>query len=218
MNSESYIDVLDKGFIRLVDYMGHDARVVQAARVSLHQGEKTPEQDTRLLKRLRLDNHTTPFEHVVVTFHVKAPLFVFREWHRHRTWSYSELSGRYVELPHEYYVPEEFRAQSPTNKQSSFVPATPLPGALECYEKAMAVAFACYTLLLDSGVAREHARMVLPLATYSEMYATVDLHNLLHFIKLREAPNAQWEIQEYARALKELIRPIVPIVMEDVCF
>lgn len=216
------IDVLDHGFVRLVDHMGSDLSVVRAARVSYdaawRAGEDTGS-DTRLIKYLWSHNHSTPFEAVTFTFEVKAPIFVFRQWHRHRTWSYNELSARYKPLPEEFYVPhpEHIGEQSTNNKQGRVLideaPTISRKLAAEAIRESSKASFATYHLLLDTGVPRELARSVLPLNTYSHMFATVDLLNLLKFIGLRDHEHAQYEIAQYAKAMNTLITPIVPAVM-----
>lgn len=211
--SEREIGVLDKGFVRLVDVMGDDQSIVRAARVSYGQGSKGDEADKKLINYLIKNRHTSPFESVTFTFHVKAPIFVFRQWHRHRTWSYNELSARYTEMKDEFYSPAEWRAQDTKNKQGSVIPLH--NDALQytsnlMYASAVLEAYKIYETLLAGGVAREMARMVLPVSLYSEMYATVDLHNLFHFLSLRLDPHAQYEIRVYAEAMVELITPHVP--------
>lgn len=209
------IKVLDHGFVRLVDSMGSDVSVVRAARVSYNAAWRAGEDDgsdKRLINYLWSHKHTTPFEAVQFTFEVKAPIFVFRQWHRHRTWSYNELSARYRELPEEIYMPD-FRAQSKSNKQGSDghindYEASVLRGE---FEKTYKQAFEAYRKALAAGVAREIARSVLPVSTYSHMFATANLLNLLKFLTLRCDSHAQYEIRVYAEAMRELIRPIVPV-------
>ncbi len=219
------IKVLDKGFVALLDHMGDDTTIVNAARVSFGKRvDKMSEKDEKLIRYLLKNRHTSPFEHVQFQFHIKCPLFVRSQWHRHRTWSYNEISSRYTEVKEEFYVPSMLRRQSPSNKQASIeVPAdetcynvyeqkqTPTE---EAYIQSCKLAVEQYKELLKAGVARELARAVLPQAMYTQFYGTVDLHNLLHFIELRIHPHAQWEIQQYARALLELITPIVPVTIK----
>lgn len=208
------ISVLDHGFVRLVDHMGDDMSVVRAARVSYAGGEsKGAESDRKLVEYMMRNHHTSPFESIVMTFHVKAPIFVFRQWHRHRTQSYSELSARYTEMPDEFYAPTEWRRQDTKNKQGS-VPVT----EMDCWnvvqvgthQDAWSEARQSYQEMLNDGVAREMARMVLPVSLYSEMYATVDLHNLMHFLRLRMDSHAQWEMQQYANALHDIASSVAP--------
>lgn len=217
------IECLDKGFVRLVDYMGNDLSVVRAARVSYDADWRTGEDDKsdmKLIAYLARNKHTSPFEAVSFTFEVKAPLFVFRQWHRHRTWSYNELSARYAELPDEFYIPDPAKigVQSKSNKQVRDIdPDQPPRDLMEreletsFYQKHCLKSFELYHDLIKRAWPRELARMVLPLSTYSRMFATVDLHNLFHFLKLRLHPHAQLEIQEYAKAIVKLIEPVVPV-------
>jgi thymidylate synthase (FAD) len=212
------IDVLDHGFVRLVESMGSDLSVVRAARVSHDAAWRVGEDegsDWRLISYLMRNRHSTPFEAVEFQFEIKAPIFVFRQWHRHRTWTYNEVSARYTELPEEFYVPEPgtVGTQHANNKQARDLTGQP---STKHEEHALAIRHACeaafhvYRGLLEDGVPRELARSVLPVATYSHMFAKVDLHNLLHFLGLRLHSHAQYEIRVYAEAILKLIHPIVP--------
>lgn len=212
------IDVLDHGFVRLVDRMGDDLSVVRAARVS-HDADWRAGWDTgsdhRLINYLWRNKHTSPFEAVQFTFEVMAPIFVLRQWHRHRTWSYNEVSARYTELPDAFYAPDAavIGRQSDTNMQARAITDDPTfedEISAAVIRVANGDAFDAYHKLLARGVPRELARVVLPLATYSRMFATVDLLNLFKFLTLRLHSSAQWEIQQYAKALLALIRPHVP--------
>ncbi len=215
------IKLLNHGFIRLIESMGTDLSVVRAARVSYDAAWRAGQNegsDTKLIKYLWKNKHTSPFEAVTFTFEVKAPIFVFRQWHRHRTFSYSETSGRYCELPEEFYVPEpeHVGVQSKDNKQGRDLSGERLadmlvPGMIK---KACEASFEAYRVLLMNSVPRELARSVLPVATYSHMFATVSLLNLFKFITLRSHEHAQYEIRIYSDAMKELVRPIVPVCME----
>ena len=213
------IDVLDHGFVRLVEHMGSDLSIVRAARVSYDAAWRAGEDsgsDERLIRYLWNNHHTTPFEAVEFQFEVKAPIFVFRQWHRHRTWSYNELSARYRELPEEFYVPdpEKLGAQSKDNKQGRTNDA--VPNAEEwaaVMRRNNMAAFHTYRELLAAGVSRELARSVLPVAAYSHMFAKVDLLNLFKFLTLRCDAHAQYEIRVYADAMLDLIQPIVPIAV-----
>lgn len=215
------IDVLDHGFVRLVDHMGSDLSVVRAARVSYDAAWRAGEDsgsDKRLIQYLWKNHHSTPFESVQFTFEVKAPIFVLRQWHRHRTWTYNELSARYRELPEEFYVPRgiDVGVQSTSSKQARDIegvqsyPTEQRDREVADVRDAMATQFTIYRRLLASGWPRELARSVLPVATYSHMFATVDLLNLFRFLTLRCDKHAQYEIRVYAQAMLELIRPIVP--------
>lgn len=209
------IDVLDHGFVRLVDSMGSDLSVARAARVSYDAAWRAGDDqgsDAKLLNYLWKNHHTTPFEAVTFTFEIKAPIFVFRQWHRHRTWSYNELSARYRELPEEFYVPEAqaIGVQSASSKQAREITGEGDPVAAGMIKLACGAAFGIYRDLLARGIPRELARSVLPVATYSHMFATVDLLNLLKFLTLRCDAHAQYEIRVYADAMRDLARSIAP--------
>ncbi len=219
-----FIKVLDHGSVRLVDHMGTDLSVVRAARVSYNADWREPQSeaesgrkesdDVRLIHYLMRNRHTSPFEAVTFTFEVKAPIFIFRQWHRHRTWSFNEVSARYTELPDEYYVPEfgEITTQSKSNKQGRTLDPNPHAADIQRMLDASARwAHEAYQSIIAMGCPRELARIILPVSTYSRMFATVNLHNLFGFLKLRLHEHAQWEIQVYAQAMFELIRPIVPV-------
>lgn len=215
------IDVLDHGFVRLVDYMGTDISVVRATRVSHAAAWRAGEDqgsDIRLIRYLWSNAHTTPFEAVTFTFEIKAPIFVLRQWHRHRTWSYNELSARYRPLPEEFYIPaaEIIGVQSAKNKQGRESMADPTLLALRAdqinlYDMICRQAFGVYHKLLESGWPKELARGVLPVSTYSHMFATVNLLNLFRFLTLRCDEHAQYEIRVYADALLKLAGTVVPV-------
>lgn len=213
------IDVLDHGFVRLVDSMGDDLSIVRAARVSYDADWRAGEDegsDNRLLNYLWKNAHTSPFEAVTLTFEVKAPIFVFRQWHRHRTWSYNELSARYRELPEEFYIPDwaSVGTQSTDNKQGRKMELHAARQA-ECQRlrQHCAKSFELYRELLVSEWPRELARSVLPVNTYSHMFATVNLLNLFHFLTLRCHSHAQYEIRVYAEAMVELARQVAPVAV-----
>lgn len=214
------IKVLDHGFVRLVDHMGSDLSIVRAARVSYDAAWRAGENegsDKKLIDYLWKNRHTTPFEAVEFQFEVMAPIFVLRQWHRHRTWTYNELSGRYRELPETYYLPdpENIGEQATTNKQGR-QPGGDLEARRAEVEKLRAgfeAAFAAYRELLAAGWPRELARTVLPVSTYSHMFAKVNLLNLFKFLSLRADPHAQYEIRVYAEAMEKLIEPIVPVAV-----
>jgi thymidylate synthase (FAD) len=219
------IKVLDHGFVRLVDHMGSDLSIVRAARVSHNAEWRTGEdagKDEALIRYMMDNNHTTPFEAVEFQFEVKLPIFVARQWHRHRTWSFSEISGRYAELPEEFYVPEASKVgvQSTVNKQArgcvddlNTETWAKRRTEAEGYRLVCRDVFKEYHYLLEGGWPRELARGVLPVATYTHMFAKVDLHNLLRFIALRHDGHAQYEIRVYAEAMLDLVRPIVPVAI-----
>jgi thymidylate synthase (FAD) len=203
--------------------MGNDLSIVRAARVSYNADWRTGEDeksDERLIRYLMKNRHTSPFESVEFQFEVKAPIFVFRQWHRHRTWSYNEVSARYTELPEEFYVPDPFDVgvQSKSNKQMRVRDGTSSSEDIRtCDEikEACTASFEVYHRLLARGVPRELARSVLPLGTYSHMFAKVDLKNLFDWLILRDAldegKHAQYEIYVYAEAILDLIEPVVPV-------
>jgi len=211
--------VLDHGLVRLVDHMGSDLAIVRNARVSYDAEWRAGEdegKDTKLINYLLKNRHTSPFEAVSFTFEVKAPIFVFRQWHRHRTWSFNEISARYAELPEEFYVPavEQITTQAKGNKQMrSDEENANASDAAQIIASSCTKAFLDYRVLLGLGVPRELARGVLPVNTYSHMFATVDLHNLLGFLTLRLHAHAQYEIRVYAEAMLDLIEPIVPVAV-----
>ncbi|GAB5602723.1 FAD-dependent thymidylate synthase [Thermus sp. FJN-A] len=204
------IPVLDKGFVRLVDVMGDDRAIVQAARVSYGEGTKTVREDAALIDYLMRHRHTSPFEMVEFKFHVKAPIFVVRQWFRHRTASVNEVSGRYSVLKEEFYEPEAWRYQAKDNKQGSegAFPDEEAQGLLRGVEEE---AYRAYQALLQKGIARELARVVLPLNLYTEFYWKQDLHNLFHFLALRLDRHAQWEIRQYAQAIAQMVQQWVPL-------
>ncbi len=208
--------VLNNGFVRLVDYMGGDSRIVQSARVSYGEGTKTVREDAGLIDYLLRHQHTSPFEQVVLTFHVKMPIFVARQWIRHRTARVNEISGRYSIMRDEFYLPADMDVakQSTDNKQGrSTEPVTHeyAAGVQEKLENGQKQAYADYNELIESGLARELARVNLPLSLYTEMYWQIDLHNLFHFLWLRLDGHAQKEIRDYANVILEITRAVAPL-------
>ena len=221
------LPVLDHGFVRVVDYMGDDAAVVQAARVSYGRGTKKVSEDRGLVNYLMRHRHTTPFEMCEIKYHVKLPIFVARQWIRHRTASVNEYSARYSVLDDEFYLPahEHLAAQSTANRQgrAEVLDEPAAAAALESIESNAAQAYARYVALLNegeapdpdrAGLARELARAVLPLNTYTQWYWKIDLHNLLHFVALRADPHAQYEIRAYAEVLLDVVRRWVPLTYD----
>ncbi len=213
------INVLNNGYVRLVDHMGSDLSAVRSARVSYDADwrDASKTSDRALLRYLVRNRHTSPLESIVFTFEVKAPIFVLRQWHRHRTWAYNEVSARYTELPEDFYIPreEDITTQHSDNKQMrSDELNSDAYGMTIDITNQNEYSFSTYKELLASECPRELARTILPVGTYSRMFATVNLHNLFHFLKLRLHPHAQKEIQVYGLAMLELIRPIVPILVE----
>jgi thymidylate synthase (FAD) len=209
------IKVLDKGFVRLVDAMGDDNAVVSAARVSYGTGSKGEEKDKKLISFLLRHDHMTPFEHATFKFHVSCPIFVMRQWIRHRTSSYNEISARYTEMKEEFYMPETWRAPDLKNKQGSqAAPTVDQDKCRKLLDESVRQAFTNYQELIKAGAARELARMVLPVNLYTQFYWTINARNLMHFINLRADANAQWEIQRYAEALAEFFQKRMPWTWE----
>ncbi|MDR0483955.1 MAG: FAD-dependent thymidylate synthase [Alphaproteobacteria bacterium] len=214
------IPCLNKGFVRLVDYMGSDSSITQAARVSYGAGTKTINDDTALIRYLLRHKHTTPFEMCEIKLHIKAPIFIARQWLRHRTANVNEYSARYSIMEHDYYVPEEEQLcyQSKSNKQgrSEIIPQ---PLNAEIREKITDItekSFATYDSFIneDINLAKEIARGVLPVNVYTQFYWKIDLHNLLHFLRLRADSHAQYEIRVYAEAILELVKLWTPITYQ----
>jgi len=206
------------GFVRLVDSMGNDASIVQAARVSYGDGTKTQREDEKLIDYLMRNRHTSPFEMVAFKFHVKLPIFVARQWIRHRTGSFNEVSARYSVLPEEFYIPneEDITTQDVKNRQGRTVEQVADANAARfIIEQHSRMAYTTYQHLLEMGVARELARMVLPLNIYTEWYWQVNLKNLLDFLRLRLDPHAQKEFRDYGKAILKLIAPSVPVTIES---
>ena len=224
------LPVLDQGFIRVIDYMGDDAAIVQAARVSYGRGTKQVSNDRGLINYLMRHRHTSPFEMCEIKLHIKLPIFIARQWIRHRTANVNEYSARYSVLEEAFYTPEpeHLAAQSQTNRQGR---AEVLEGpesrdALERLQTHSSEAYELYLDLLNEdrdgqvsdpskrGLARELARMTLPLNTYTEWYWKIDLHNLLHFAALRADSHAQYEIRAYAEVLLDVLQRWVPLTYE----
>ena len=219
------IPIHEHGFIALVDAMPRlvpegqtaDSAIVQSARVSYGQGTKMVSEDRGLVRYLMRHRHSTPFEMVEFKFHIAMPIFIARQWIRHRTANVNEYSARYSIMPDRFYRPdiENVRKQSKSNRQGGEGPID--AGTAEEFLKLLESAEANYAKYLDlteRGVARELARAVLPVSVYTEWYWKCDLHNIFHFLSLRMDPHAQIEIQDYAKAMYELIKPIVPVACE----
>jgi thymidylate synthase (FAD) len=219
------ITVHDHGLVALVDAMprlvpqGHtaDFAIVQSARVSYGQGTKQVSEDRGLVRYLMRHRHSTPFEMVELKFHVVMPIFVARQWIRHRTANVNEYSARYSIVPDRFYRPsvEDIRQQSATNRQGGDAPVD--VGTAEQFLQLLDRAeenYAEYLKLTEQGLAREIARAALPVSVYTEWYWKCDLHNLFHFLSLRMDPHAQVEIQDYARAMYRLLKPIAPVACE----
>lgn len=221
-NDSNYTPILDHGFVGLVDSMGSDSAVVQAARVSYGAGTKQVNDDRNLIRYLMRHKHTTPFEMCEVKFHLKMPIFVMRQLVRHRTASINEYSARYSVMTDEFYIPEleQIQKQSTTNKQGREESEWFFNDKREvqhAFQRSFHNAYKEYTSLLgkeDNGLARELARSVLPVGGYTELYWKANLKNFLHMIKLRSDPHAQWEIQELANAMYNLVKDKFPQVCE----
>ena len=237
MNKGYTINVLDKGFVRYIDHMGSDERICEAARISYKSPSKGEEQDKKLINYLWKNKHTSPFEMVKLTLNIKMPIFVMRQYVRHRMQNLNEVSARYTELPADFYIPTQWRKQDTKNKQSSIIEndwnkrgfdlldengnigvqgVTLSPNEIwtQSLETRCKECYSTYQMMIDNGVAREMARMVLPVNIYTEIYACWDLKNLLHFITLRDDSHAQAEIQEYGKAIKSICKELFPYTME----
>ncbi len=221
------IPILDKGFVRVMDYMGDDTSIVQAARVSYGRGTKKSLQDQGLINYLMRHKHTTPFEMCDIKFHIKLPIFVARQWIRHRTASVNEYSARYSILANEFYIPERqhLSPQSKANKQGRELDAVPDDVADKVLSILKDDATRCYGNYIEMmnededgniidenavGLARELARMNITLNYYTEWYWKINLHNLFHFLALRADPHAQYEIRIYAEKMLEMVKAWVP--------
>lgn len=241
LEDSKYKTVLDHGFVGLVDVMGNDQSIVNAARVSYGAGTRKVNEDRGLIRYLLRHDHTTPFEMVEFKFHCKMPIFVARQWIRHRTANVNEYSGRYSVMTEDYYVPEaeHISPQSKTNNQGREINGFNIDtkrSVQSAVNNVSTFAYDAYLAMLgeeiqhgnktfveDSdfeemaekgGLARELARMVLPVNYYTEWYWKIDLHNLMHFLRLRMDSHAQYEIQVFANAMYELIKPHIPLAAE----
>ena len=216
------IEVLDKGFVEVLGFLGTDLTVANSARVSFGKRKsKYDKSDQRLVKFLAKHKHFSPFRHLVVQFHIKAPEFVMRQIYKHvvgiettssyptKDHAWNEISGRYVPVE-EYYIPENWRQQSEDSKQASVGSVKEQEEATETYAEAIQVGKHYYEKLLELGVAKEQARIMLPLSQYTECYWTASFQAIVNFIDLRDEDSAQWEIREYAKALKNLLLEIYP--------
>ena len=208
------IQVLDKGFVCLVDYMGGDARIAEAARVS-YNSKKTLRDDEALIDYLFRNGHTSPFEQVVFLFHIKMPLFVARQWVRHRTARMNEVSARYSVMREEFYTPDvcDIKTQDRKNKQASgdLLPKDVAETVVSRLRTWQSEAYTAYSSLIEKGVAREMARINLPLSLYTEVYWQMDLHNLFNFLYLRLSSHAQKEIRAYAEVIFSICKKVVPV-------
>ena len=222
-------DVLDKGFIEVVDSLGNDLTVVNSARVSFGKRKTVwSASDRRLCKYLAKHKHYSPFRHLQVQFHIKAPEFVMRQWYKHvvgiettsnsstKDHAWNEISGRYVEVE-DYYIPNVWRKQSEDNKQASEGTLTEVQNsrAIHSYNTALTTRMNMYERLVrDYGVAKEQARVILPLSQYTEVYWTASFQAIMNFIELRNEKTSQWEIQQYAKVMLELMKETFPKITE----
>ncbi|MCY4460130.1 MAG: FAD-dependent thymidylate synthase [Albidovulum sp.] len=215
--------VLDHGFVRVVDYMGDDAAIVQAARVSYGTSTKRTRGDAGLIRYLMRHRHTTPFEMCEVKFHVKLPIFVARQWIRHRTANVNEYSARYSVLDREFYVPspEHLAAQSNTNQQGrgEVIEGGEADEVLRILKSDSLKAYSSYEFMLSSneekrGLSRELARINLPVSIYTQWYWKTDLHNLFHFVALRGDKHSQYEIRAYADVMAAILADWVPVAWQ----
>ena len=211
------VQVLDSGSVELIDWMGDDSDIVKAARISTGASVKSQEEDARLIDYLVEHEHTSPFEMCEIKLKLSMPIFIARQWMRHRMASINEYSGRYSEMKDEFYVPKEFRTQSTSNHQGSDGKVSQeLSGILQ--NKTMELyrdSFVQYQSMIDHGVSREMSRIILPLSTYTSFFWKIDLHNLLKFIRLRIDPTAQEEIRVYADELWKIVKMWVPLTAKS---
>lgn len=222
-----YFPVLDHGFVALVDYMGTDSSIERAARVSYGYGTRAASRTRGLVRYLRRHKHTTPSEMVELKFHCCMPMFIARQWIRHRTANVNEYSGRYSLMPMLFYTPsaEQLQLQSEANNQGrsgEVVTEQQYQQALSRWNRLRELSVEAYSELTSQEIARELARIDLPLSTYTQWYWKIDLHNLLHFLTLRVDSHAQWEIQEYGRVMAGMLKRLAPLSYEawidfDVC-
>ncbi len=227
------IQVLDKGYVRLVGYYGKDLTIVEAARVSYQSPSKGDEADKKLLHYLYKNRHTSPFEQCNITFNIKLPLFVQGQMVRHRTQKLNQMSARYTEMPDEFYIPKSWRPQDKKNKQGSVetedwnpkiivdVEEGGLGGPYNVYSTVSELfiqhckdSYELYKKLITAGVSKEMARMLLPQNLYTEIYSQWDIHNLIHFFNLRLDEHAQWEVRQYAKAMFEIFEELFPWTAE----
>ena len=211
----NHVSVLGgQGWVGLIDNLGDETTIVNAARVSFGKlKDKMDDRDITLLEYLIENRHTSPLEHLVFTFSIHCPLFVRGQWHRHRTWSYNEISRRYTEVDIEFYTPSKLREQAKIDRQASVANTDFDDAALrKIISEHNDSSFKLFEYLLEQGVCREQARGVLPQNMMVTFWGTVNLGNLLHFLELRDSEHAQWEIREYAIAIKKLIKPYIPNV------
>lgn len=222
------LPVLDRGYVRLIDWLGDDQRIVETARISYKSPSKGKEADKKLLFYLYKNRHTSPFESCNLTLNIRLPIFVMRQFVRHRTFRLNEQSARYSEMKDDFYIPTCWRKQDTANKQGSIEEENWNPHivfdrgdyhmgentASDVLQHYCELAYETYDAMLKVGIAKEMARMVLPVNLYTEIYVNCDLHNLLHFLGLRLHPHAQWEMQQYAKAMFEITKKLYPWAAE----
>lgn len=228
MNKKVFLYSDRKGKIELVQHMGEDITVVNSARVSfgVHK-DQIDEKDEKLINYLVKHNHTSTLEHNIATFRIKVPLFVRSQHHRHRTWSYNEISRRYTDADLEFYIPDQYRTQHMSNRQASNIKETINP-QMELYPLGLEsrlcneavfyhthLSLKLYEEMIEKGIAREQARMILPQNLYTEYYATANLNNILKFISLRTHEGAQWEIQKLAEGMLDIVTQLWPITVKS---
>jgi thymidylate synthase (FAD) len=216
---ENKVDLGVLGYMELLDHMGDDLSIVNAARVSYNKAaDELHEKDEKLIYFLAKHKHWTPFEQNSLKFRVKCPIYIARQWMKHRCWVFNEISARYTKFDSTIYQPDDFRKQAEKNKQASVAADESLDQdqAAKIYADAYQVALDSYNKLIDLGVCREQARGILPVGSHTEFITTVNLRNFMHWYHLRAPKDAQWEIQQYAKAAFELVKPMFPIAMK--CF
>jgi len=203
------------GYVRLINHLGTDQTIVEAARVSYGAKSKGEELDKKLLFYLYKNRHTSPFEQCSITFNIKFPIFLMRQFVRHRTFRLNEISARYTELPDEFFMPNSWREQDTKNKQGS-LESTKIPQALvnRTVENIYDITFKTYIALIDLGVSKEQARFVLPVGIYTEIYVNCDVHNLMHFFRLRLDSHAQSEMRDVAQAMYNIFAQLYPWTAE----
>jgi|SRR6185436_17126340 len=212
------VPILGQGYVRYIDHLGNDLRIVETARISYKSPSKGEEADKKLLMYLYKQRHTSPFESCNITFNIKMPIFCMRQFVRHRTLRLNEWSGRYSELADEFYIPESWRIQDTKNKQGSLMMDHQDQEwqdendriAKEVFDHA----YSSYEQLLERGVAKELARIVLPVSLFTEIYVNVDIHNLMHFLNLRQDSHAQFEMREIANAMSSIFEQLYPWCFE----
>jgi len=222
------IPVLDKGYVRYIDHLGDDKRIVETARISYKSPSKGEEQDKKLLHYLYKHRHTSPFESVNITFNIKMPIFVMRQFVRHRTFRLNEWSARYSEMADDFYIPSSWRMQDTKNKQGSLSDESFNPEINDIWycgdpttshtskvvRELCATQYRVYKDMINAGIAKEMARVVLPVNLYTEIYVNCDLHNLMHFLTLRISDHAQYEIKMFAIAMKQIAEILFPWTFE----